>query len=157
MNSIDIAGFSVLISGIISVIIGLILYSKKKNRMAAAIRVQGRVKQFKRSDQSVFVNSPGETGMLFREEENMFQGETVAPVIVYQTLEGKSHEVTGIYSSKPSLKLGMSVDILYMPDQPEKAFIDTFFNKWFAVVLLLGIGGILILCGLPMLIIHRLG
>jgi len=157
MNSIDIAAFCVLISGIIPIIIGFILYRKKKNKIRNAIRVQGRVTQFKRSDQTVFFDSPGENGTLFREEENMFQGETVAPVIAYQTLEGESHTVTGIYSSKPSLKLGMPVDILYMPDHPEKAIIDKFFSKWFDVLILLGIGSILTLCGLPMLIISRLG
>ncbi|MBN1847398.1 MAG: DUF3592 domain-containing protein [Deltaproteobacteria bacterium] len=157
MDTIDIAGFGVLIFGIIPIIIGLILYRKKKNKIAVAIRVQGRVTRFKKNDQTVFVDSSGENGTLFREEQNMFQGETVAPVIAYQTSKGESHEVTGVYSSKPSLKLGTPVDVLYMPDHPEKAIIDTFLNKWFVEVLLLGIGCILALCGLLMLFISRLG
>lgn len=156
MTPIDIAGIIVLICGIVPVVIGLLLFGKKQKKIANAIRVQGRVDHYKTGDQNVFVSSTGEDGTLSREEENMFDGEMVAPVITYETLEGASHSIIGVYSSKPSLKLGASVDVFYQPERPDKAIIDTFFSKWLVVVLLTGIGGILIICGLLVLLIPRL-
>ena len=63
------------------------------------------------------------------------------PRVRYVTRYGNPVEFTGSVGSSPAaFDVGESVGVLYDPAAPEEARIDTFFQLWFAPLILGGIG-----------------
>jgi hypothetical protein len=70
------------------------------------------------------------------------------PVIRYQTEDGKTIIFTSSSGNYPSpYKNGDRVEILYDPENPQKARIKSFSSMWLAPVLCFGIGGIMFFTG----------
>jgi len=69
-------------------------------------------------------------------------GDTIYyPRVRYVTLSGTPVEFTGsVGSSPPAFAVGEPVSVLYDPAEPEQARIDSFFQLWFAALILGVIG-----------------
>ena len=73
---------------------------------------------------------------------------TYYPVVRYQTKNGKNVTFTSSSGSYPSpYKRGDRVTLLYDPENPQKARIESFSSMWLAPILGFGIGGILFFTG----------
>ncbi|HTL51091.1 MAG TPA: DUF3592 domain-containing protein [Planctomycetota bacterium] len=58
---------------------------------------------------------------------------------------GEKHRLrSGVASAPPAHKVGQKVEVLYRPNEPEKAKIESFFELWFGSTLLLIIGAMLL-------------
>ena len=65
------------------------------------------------------------------------------PVFRFRTLQGQEVEVSGnIRTNPPQFKVGQTIDVLYDPENPQKARIKKWFNLYF-VPLLLGFLGLI--------------
>jgi hypothetical protein len=73
---------------------------------------------------------------------------TYAPVVEYRDREGRPHTYrSSSGSSPPSYDVGERVTILYRPDQPSRAVIDDFWDRWALPAFLLGFGAIFAVVG----------
>jgi hypothetical protein len=58
-------------------------------------------------------------------------GPSYAPVFEFKDAGGRSHRVTNSTSSRPaSYDVGEKVGVLYSPQNPDEARIDSFFSLW---------------------------
>jgi len=78
------------------------------------------------------------------------KGKTMySPVVEYRDLSGTSRQVTGSgSSSSPGYDRGDKVPVRFMPENPEKARIDSFMENWFAPLILGGMGIIFFAIGI---------
>lgn len=76
-----------------------------------------------------------------------------APVFQFRTIDGRTIEVEeSMYSKPPQFQEGQSVDILYDPQNPEKARVKKWANLYFLPLVLGGMGAIFIVIGIVSLI-----
>jgi Protein of unknown function (DUF3592) len=76
-----------------------------------------------------------------------------APVYQFRTIDGRTIEVEeSIYSKPPQFQEGQSVDILYDPQNPEKARVKKWMNLYFPTIVLAGMGVIFVGIGIVSLI-----
>jgi hypothetical protein len=136
-----------LTAGILMLLASLWYYKKKKAEYSLSIATSGTVTALKQSGSSVFVSTDSDDDLAFREEENMFKGETLAPVIEFTTRDGNKVTFTGSASKPPRYKVGERVKLLYTPASPEKAIIDSFLDKWFLAVFLITFSSITVAVG----------
>lgn len=68
------------------------------------------------------------------------------PVVSF-TVEGKTHEVRGEIASNMSPAVGTKVDVLYKTNDPNRAQIDSFTERWLFPTVFGGIGGLVMLAG----------
>ena len=85
--------------------------------------------------------------------QNIFKGGTYAPVIEFLDAAGRKMTIKGIASSSPKYKIGQEVQVLYPQDNPEKAVIDSFLEKWFVTAMIAAFGIVVLLCGLLVLLL----
>lgn len=148
---------NMLISGItlgtgVLMLLGSCWYTVRKITVfRASILTTGTVKALKKSGTTAFVSSDDD--MLFREEENIFKGGTLAPVVEFHDEQGRVFEFTGAGSSPPRYKPGDTVKILYTRENPESAVIDSFFSKWFLAVFLLSFSTVFLSTGLLLMLL----
>ena len=121
-------------------------FTRKKSGYRSSVVTSGTVKSLKPVS-SPFVSTDSDGDMLFREEENIFKGDALAPLIEFTTLEGRTIEITGSSSKPPRYKVGDTVEILYAPTKPEKAIINSFPEKWLLAVFLLSFSGMVAVTG----------
>jgi hypothetical protein len=80
-------------------------------------------------------------------------GHTHVPVVRFKTGEGETITAHGsLGSDPPSYKKGQEVRVRYDPKDPHKISIDTFFELWFLPLILLGMGAVFGMVGVPMLL-----
>lgn len=78
---------------------------------------------------------------------------TYKPLVQFTSQTGEVIEFTSPSgSSPPSYAKGEKVEILYLPEQPQKAEINDFFSLWGVVAIVGGLGGIFFLIGAGMLL-----
>jgi len=78
---------------------------------------------------------------------------TYAPVVQFKTHRGKTIMARGsIGSYPPSYKKGDEVRVRYDPKDPLDISIDTFFELWFLPMILLGMGSVFGMVGMPMVL-----
>ena len=70
------------------------------------------------------------------------------PVIEFQDLSGESHQVSSSWQSFPSHREGEAVEILYPPQNPEQAIVNTWPDKWLVPVIVLTLSIILLILSL---------
>lgn len=155
MDSGQIAGTVNLGIGVILSFIALILYRKKSILLKGFLTAKGIVKGLTKSQVNAFTSGSSDEDLAFREEENIFKGDSYAPLIEFSDKSGKKYEIKGFASSPPKYKVGQQITILYPENNPEKAIIDSFLEKWLVVLMLAGFGFILFFCGLMILILMK--
>jgi Protein of unknown function (DUF3592) len=65
------------------------------------------------------------------------------PVCTFQDSRGNQHQIySSMGSYPPSYKIGDKISVLYQPNNPEKAMIDNFSEKWFLSAMFAG-GGLM--------------
>jgi len=81
---------------------------------------------------------------------------TYRPVVEFVTAQGQSVQFTSPSgSSPPAYSRGESVEVLYDPDRPEIAQINSFFSLWGVPIIFVSIGVILFVLGLAMIVRQR--
>lgn len=81
---------------------------------------------------------------------------TWAPVVVFRTAEGREVRFRSeVRSSPPSHSVGETVEVLYRPEQPAKAEINSFMSLWFVTMVLGGIGAVFTLLGGALLFVRE--
>ncbi len=105
-----------------------------------------------------FINEAQETkGTVIRmlSKRGSKGGTIYAPVFQFRTIDGRTIEVEeSLYSKPPQFQEGQSVDILYDPQNPEKARVKKWMNLYFVPVVLGGMGGVFAGMGIVSLISH---
>lgn len=87
-------------------------------------------------------------------EKKSDDGYTYAPKITFLD-KADSREITFISqtsSNPPAYKVGENLNIIYDPNNPEKAKIDSFFNLWLGEILFSAIGLIFFIIGIFVLV-----
>ncbi|MBD1881669.1 MULTISPECIES: DUF3592 domain-containing protein [unclassified Coleofasciculus] len=75
------------------------------------------------------------------------------PLFQFQTPNGEIVKVeSNMGSNPPGYQVGQSVPIIYNPNSPNEAEINSFWSLWFAAIFLLGMGGLFAGIGLNMLV-----
>lgn len=70
------------------------------------------------------------------------------PEVEFRDSNGTTHRfVSGISSSSPGVSRGESVDVIYDPDSPGHAAMNTFMQRYFFPLLFGGLGGLFALLG----------
>jgi len=101
--------------------------------IAHSVEVQGKVVEMVRMRDS------DNTGYLF------------APVVRFQTVEGRSVEFeSSLRSNPPGYRTGQTVSVLYDPEEPRSAAIKGFFSLWFMPIILGFIGSVFLIVGTAM-------
>lgn len=109
--------------------------SSTKTWLAHAIEVEGKVIEMVR------VRDSENTGYLF------------APVVRFQTVEGKTIEFeSGLRSNPPAYRTGQTVTVFYDPDEPLSAAIKGFFSLWLMPLILSFIGAGFLVIGTAMVV-----
>lgn len=79
---------------------------------------------------------------------------TYSPVFTYKDKRGKEYTKKSSYSSYPAIgNVGDSIEIMYNPDNPSQAKINTFFSNWGVPIILASLGIADLITGLIFLII----
>jgi len=82
-------------------------------------------------------------------------GATYAPVVDWTDASGKRHLlVSNIRSNPPAFERGEKVTVLYDPEKPSKATIDTFGQRFTGILIFGGIGLVFALIGGPILYLY---
>lgn len=82
--------------------------------------------------------------------------ETYAPVFTFTTKKGQSYTIhSGSSSNPPGFTVGETVRVLYDPEKPTDARIDTLWQIWVFPIVFSILGGPLTLAGLTLLILGR--
>ncbi|OAN17741.1 hypothetical protein A3K86_02135 [Photobacterium jeanii] len=69
-----------------------------------------------------------------------------APIVTFTTQGGSEVQfVSSISSNPPKYKIGQTLEVLYEAEYPDRAVINSFFEKWSSVVILLMIAAVLLL------------
>lgn len=64
-----------------------------------------------------------------------------SPVYTFQDSAGKQHEIrSSAFRYPPAYQVGDTIPVIYQPDQPEKAKIDSFFEVWLFPLMAAGSG-----------------
>jgi len=110
--------------------------------------VYRRVCRFRRS-----AASAEGTVVDFRENVDDDGDTSYYPIFRFQDTAGQEHQIcSDVGSNPPGFKKGYLVSILYDPNNPANARIDTFSQLWLGPVILLALGGTFALLGLVLLL-----
>jgi len=116
------------IVGLVPLCLGLYVYSERRNFVSTAIESEGEVVEIVRA------SSKARTG---GDDLNSY-----APKVRFVTASGEAVEFqASVSSGDPGYRVGDRAAVLYLPDSPEGAIINSFFHLWLAPTLLLGLGG----------------
>ena len=82
---------------------------------------------------------------------------TYHPVVRFTERNGKAIEfVSSIGSNPPGYSEGEKVEVLYLPAEPYKARLNSFFSLWGASIIVGGLGGIFLLIGVGFFLAPKL-
>lgn len=121
------------------------LYSSTTSFLGKASRVEGTVVDLVQSRSNMSSSSSTTESVTYR------------PVVHFVDLNGNTIEFTSSTGSNPpSYSRGEQVEVLYLPDEPEKAKINGFFSLWGGPVILGILGGLFFLIGGGILLVTTL-
>lgn len=121
-----------LVIGLGILFLGLQWRASTQNQIAAMIPAEGRV-----------VDVVSRTSTSYGERETLFY-----PVVEFRTVDGESIRFQGSTGSNPAAyRAGDTVKVLYDPQTPQSALIDSWEEVWMPSGILIGIGGIFALMG----------
>jgi hypothetical protein len=135
--------FGLLFGGIgLGLILGaLYTFDHTRSFKAKAMRAEGKVKEL----------------VLSRSGTGSRRSATYSPLVEFDTADGQRIQFTGSVSSNPpAYRPGQQVGVLYLPDDPYSAGIDSFWQQWFLAVLLAGMGSVFATVGIaPIMLAGR--
>jgi hypothetical protein len=80
-------------------------------------------------------------------------GGTYCPVVHFNDVDGQQIEFIGGVCSRPRAEnVGDTVAVLYRKGDPHDARIDSFLTRWFAAMIVGGIGGVFLMIGLALVV-----
>jgi hypothetical protein len=124
-----IGGCFTVFTSVILLTASIFVYHHTQNFVHSASRAQGTV--------SKLVGRDGE--------------EFLYPVFTFEDSQGTAHNIESLSGSYPAAyKVGDSVAVIYQPDKPENAEIDSFLNIWIWPIGLASFGTLNLLFGLGM-------
>lgn len=122
------------IAGIVPLCLGLYVLAERRAFVAAAAESEGEVVAI------VLASSKARTG---GDDLNSY-----APRVRFTTASGQPVEFqASAASSDTGYRVGDRVAVLYLPDAPDNASINSFFHLWIFPTILLGLGGVFTLLG----------
>jgi len=133
-----VVGGAFAVLGPVLLAVGVYLYARTSAFLERATRTRGEVVELveRRSD----------------------DGYTYAPVFVFEDAKGTSRRIVSNTSSNPpGYAVGDEVDVLYDPDDPEDACIDSFFSLWGGATIVGGLGLVFGIVGVAVLIMRKYG
>jgi Protein of unknown function (DUF3592) len=77
---------------------------------------------------------------------------TYAPKVRFTAADGQDYEFTDSISSSNKKDIGSRVDVLYKPDDPSDARIDSVARRWLFPGIFGGVGALMVLIGVGLLI-----
>jgi len=123
-------GLTFAVIGLVALMIGILWIRSTKERMKTMINHTGTVVEMIR------VERPGETATFY-------------PVIEFKTQTGEVFRFEGKTSGPENeYKIGEQVEILYEPQDPQGAMINSLKELWFPSIALMIIGGGIMLSGI---------
>jgi hypothetical protein len=79
---------------------------------------------------------------------------TFAPLIRFQTTDGKMVEFRSTFQSNPpAYTVGQTVPVLYDPDRPNSAAIVSLFSIWGVTIILSAVGAIFLVVGIGAIVV----
>jgi hypothetical protein len=82
------------------------------------------------------------------------EGREAYPVVMFHDSRGQEHEIESTAGQNPpAYRIGEAVTVLYQPDKPENAKLNTFFDIWGWTIMLVGFGVIVFVSGSVMLLV----
>jgi hypothetical protein len=97
------------------------------------------------------IEVPGSVIEMVRMRNSDNTGYMFAPVVRFQTREGRTIEFqSSLSSNPPGYRTGQTVSVLYDPDEPRSAAIRGVFSLWFMSIILGFIGSIFLIVGTAM-------
>ena len=79
---------------------------------------------------------------------------TFAPLIRFQTTDGKTVEFQSTFQSNPpAYTAGQTVPVLYDPDRPNSAAIASLFSIWGVTIILSAVGAIFLVVGIGAIVV----
>ena len=154
MSTLQLIGSLVLLLAVVLSLFGLSRYRKKQLLFTSSLSIEGKVVGLVGSGTSVFVSEAAEGQSAFREEGNLYGGESLAPQIEFTDSGGNVCTTRGkVASNPPKYAVGDTVRLLYPPGSPEKAVVDRFAEKWLLETFLFGFGLMLLAIGLLFLVL----
>jgi hypothetical protein len=123
--------------GVVIAIAGVFSYVSTRRFIDRAARAAGTVVRVLEEADS------GDGGTLFR------------PVVQFRTLAGAMVEFRSNFRSKPAgYRLGDAVTVLYEPDAPDRAEIESFMTLWFLTLICGLLGTIFLGAGVGVLLVR---
>jgi hypothetical protein len=128
--SLKVGGWGMVVVAIITLTISFFVYRHIQRFVQTASHAQGTVSKLNGRD-----------------------GEKVLyPVFTFEDSRGTLHSIESLSGSYPAAyKVGDSVAVIYQPDKPDNAEIESFLNIWIWPIALAGFGAFDLLIGLGML------
>ena len=124
MSLLKIGGWLSVLGAILFLTAAFILYRHTQSFVHSASRTQGTVTKL------------------------VLSGKFYFPVYTFKDARGVKHSVQSLSGSKPAAyKIGDLVGVLYQPDEPDNAEIDTFLDVWIWPLALAGFGALVLLFG----------
>jgi hypothetical protein len=115
---------------------GVFTFFRQRARVAQSLLAEGVVIELlQQRVRGEFVISRTEQGLKF-EKKYLYR-----PVIRFETQTGRKIDFIASVASRPApYQVGECVDVLYNPDDPQQAQINSFLYLWFYVLLLVFFG-----------------
>lgn len=99
------------------------------------------------------VEAEGKVIELVRRRDSENTGYLFAPVVRFQTMEGRTVEFeSSLRSNPPAYRTGQTVSVFYDPDEPRSATIKGFFSLWLMPVILGFIATVFLIVGTAMVV-----
>ena len=99
------------------------------------------------------VEAEGKVVEMVRMRDSDNTGYLFAPVVRFQTVEGRIVEFESSFrSNPPGYRTGQTVSVLYDPDEPRSAAIRDVFRLWFMPIILGFTGSIFLTVGTAMIV-----
>jgi hypothetical protein len=90
------------------------------------------------------------------QEKRSDQNYTYAPIVSFETTNNDVIKfISSTSSNPPSYKVGEIVNVLYIPSNPHKAKIDSFFSLWGISLIFFSLGFVFFTVGLTVIFFSR--
>jgi hypothetical protein len=102
------------------------------------------------------VEAPGSVIEMVRVRDRETGDVSFAPLVRFQTRDGKSIEFQSSFrSNPPAYTVGQTVTVLYDPDDPNAAAVSGVFSIWGFSIILALVGFVFVMIGIGIMLIAR--